>query len=173
MSVKRRKKPMRKPSVPTGKPYGSMPEPRSTESSPPTNASPNHSNPSVSVQRTLVESYSGSLPPPQIMAWWEESVPGFTKRYADGFFGQTQHRQRLEIRTVSHGIWQSWAGWATATVLNLGALTLAAYMTYLGHPGYAVTLVTGVLGPTAGAFVFGRLQKRKGLKERAEIESRS
>ena len=85
---------------------------------------------------TLIElhrQFAGPLPPPEILAGYEEVLPGAAQRIFALTEGQAKHRQELERTIVVGGAWRSWAGLVAGLIVALAFLIAAYRLIQDGH----------------------------------------
>ena len=113
-------------------------------------------------------SYSGPIPPPEIIREYEEIWPGAAELILKNFDRQSSHRQSIEKHALAHNNARSWGGLVGGTLVVLAAMGLSAYLIYKGQDGYGVALVITSLGGLAGVFVLGKLMSMKSLSGKLE-----
>ncbi len=108
-------------------------------------------------------SYSGPLPPPQILRQFEEIVPGSAERILSAFEKESEHRREIEKvqagigkHAILHELADRRMGLVFGGLAAFGALGLAALALVLGHPLGAVATVIGTVASLAGVFIYGR-----------------
>lgn len=109
------------------------------------------------IQKT--ETFSGPLPPPDVLARYDQIKPGFAERIVAMAERQSAHRQELETKVLRYAAIEGRIGQIFALVIAVFALGTAAY---LGVNG--ATAVGSVIGGTTvvglvAAFVVGRRKK--------------
>jgi uncharacterized membrane protein len=106
-------------------------------------------------------SYSGALPPPEMLKQFEEILPGLAERIVCRMEKQSEHRMSLESKVVSAQLSESkrgqWLGFIIA-ILFLGASI------WLAHEGHIE--VASILGGTTiiglvTVFVIGKNKMKK------------
>ena len=104
--------------------------------------------------------WSGPLPPPTLLAEYNDAVPGGAERILSMAERQTSHRMEMEVRTAKYDHRLAHAGqWIGLTVV-LAVLVLAGYMVYLGATTAAVAVIGIDLVGLAAVFVYGSLHKQ-------------
>ena len=82
--------------------------------------------------------WSGPLPPPTLLAEYNDAVPDGAERIVSMVERQTAHRMEMEARTAKYDHRLAHTGqWIGLTVV-LAVLVLAGYMVYLGATTAAV-----------------------------------
>jgi uncharacterized membrane protein len=107
--------------------------------------------------------FSGPMPPPELVAQYERIVPG-----AGGFFFsalecQTAHRQALEMRIVEASLRNDrtgmWLGFALAVML----IASGAFLIYKDKDPQGLSMIAGTLVALCGVFVYSRARERKAV----------
>lgn len=119
------------------------------------------------VQATL-QSFSGPLPPPEVLVKYNECVPDGAKRLIEMAERQQAHRQRIESRVVNWNTLDQriglFLGFTLAMAVGIGGFWLILH----GKDATGIAAVITSLATPAGIFIFGR---RKQEKERTEKAS--
>jgi len=116
---------------------------------------------------TQAVSFSGPLPPPELLAKYSEVVSKGAERLMVVAERQSAHRKALETTVVDSNIRNQARGTLFAFILYLvtmlGGLGLIASGKSIGGLGTIIT----ALASLAGLFIYGRIEQRK---ERVEKE---
>ena len=145
-------------------------EPTKLESPEPSSASsPEITKITAEVTRQVItrvsKFFSGPLPPPEVLAGYNEAFEGAAERIVTMAESQLKHRQEMEKQIVESNCRNELVGQIIGAVLSgiaiLGGIYLAAHDKPLS--GFAVILVD--LATLAGIFVYTRQAQSK---ERAE-----
>jgi uncharacterized membrane protein len=112
--------------------------------------------------------FSGPLPPPQVLGMYDQVVPGMAERLVAAFESQQKHRHFLESAVVTGGITRSWFGIWFGFVISLVRLGVTAYAIHLKLQWAASVLGVGTLGSIVTTFITGRAQQEKERSERRE-----
>ena len=122
--------------------------------------------------RVAAYSFSGPLPPPELLARYNDVVPNGAERIIKMAENQQTHRQDLE-RTVVHGNVQSerrgqWMG------LTISVVVLAAgvYLAAIGRQAAGGAIAVADLATLAGVFVYGKHVQRQELDKKKEALKR-
>lgn len=117
-------------------------------------------NSAAAIQRIRAE-FSGPLPPPGLLAQYDEVVPGAAERMLKMAESQSAHRQSMESITVKGDSHRSWAGLVFGGIVALTGFAAAAYLAYLGYAWQGVWVggldITGIVG----VFVYGSQTRRQ------------
>lgn len=112
------------------------------------------------------QTYSGPIPPPDLLRKYDEVVPGAARSILDSWVRQCDHRIRLESRVVTSDILRSWAGLACGFVVALVALVGGGYLIVSGHEISGAVLSTSALAGLVGTFIYGTESRKRERLER-------
>lgn len=111
---------------------------------------------------------SGPLPSPQVLAQYNEVLPGLAERLVQQAEGQTRHRQDLERTVVNANVASEKRGqilgFILALVLGAGGLGLVA----LGHEPWGISVIMTDVVALAGVYIFGKKKQRDELAEKRQ-----
>jgi uncharacterized membrane protein len=113
-------------------------------------------------------SFSGPLPPPEILARYDQVIPGAAKKIIGMADRQSRHRQSLERLVIESDVRRSKTGLRAGLAVCLTGILVGGSLVYLGHDaaGAAITAV-----PTAGligVFVYGTASRRREREEKTD-----
>ena len=112
-------------------------------------------------------SFSGPLPPPEILKKFDEIVPGSAERIMKMAEGQFTHRTELEKKVIDSDIarskWGQILGFVIALVGLIGSVTISIY----GSGLVGAVIGVGTLASLVGVFMYGSQNRSK---ERTEKE---
>ena len=112
------------------------------------------------------ESFSGPLPPPQILEKYNQIVPGAADRIIAMAESQSKHRQELETKAIESDIKNSRLGLHYGLIIGLATVAGGAFCIYSGYEiGGTVLGGTGLTG-LVSVFVYGSTQRRKEREKR-------
>jgi len=103
--------------------------------------------------------FSGPLPPPQVLQGYEDILPGAAERILQMAEQEQSHRHAFDNELGRSVTRQQERGQVFAFVLGAGALGLAAFMVWSGHPGYAITTTIAAIGTLAASLIYRRRAK--------------
>ncbi len=116
----------------------------------------------------MSRSFSGPLPPPEILVKYNEVLPGAAERIVAMAEKQQSHRQDLERKLVFSNaesqVRGSYLGFVVCMTVVLGGF----YLLYLGRQ---ITGIIAVVTPLIGlvsVFVYGKHAQQKDLNEKAK-----
>jgi uncharacterized membrane protein len=126
----------------------------------------------VSNRRTLsaltAYSYSGPLPPPEMLAKYNEVIPNGADRIVSIVENQSSHRHNLEKIVVGGNVESErrgqWMGLFLCSIVIIGGL-------FLAHEGKQITgfgMIVAELTALAGVFVYGKRSQHKELDKKKE-----
>jgi uncharacterized membrane protein len=118
-----------------------------------------------------VSTYSGPIPPPDLLKKFDEIDPGRAARLMDWAEDQSRHRMAIEARVIKNDIIKSWVGLVSAFVLTMTAIILGFILIYCGHDWAGSVVSTSGLAGLAGTFIYGTSSQRRERTEKAMIMS--
>lgn len=120
------------------------------------------------LQRIEQSSFSGPLPPPEILERYNNAVPNGADRILAMAEQQASHRQALETIVIQGGARRANWGLGLGFVIAVVGLLLAAWLVDRGH-GVEGTILGGVdLTALVGTFVYARHQQVRELDKKSE-----
>jgi uncharacterized membrane protein len=105
---------------------------------------------------TMQSSWSGPLPPPEMLARYNQVVPNGAERIFAMVERQSAHRIDIESHVARQQVKQSGRGQMYALFIGVAGLATSAYALYLGSAGASGTIATVSLGSLAVTFVLGK-----------------
>jgi uncharacterized membrane protein len=114
-------------------------------------------------------SYSGPIPPPELLRQYNEIIPGLAERIVGQAERQTNHRIELEKTVINSDIKRSWAGLIIGGMLAFFVTGAGALLVHNGHDGAGAWITGGGLASVVGVFVYGTQQRRKERTEKANL----
>ena len=121
------------------------------------------------VTRTVSQSYSGPVPPPNILKEYDLVVPGAAARILAQAEAQTQHRIKLEDRVTNSDIRKSYWGLGIGAVVSLVPVVGGCILVALGHDTAGAAIAGTSLASLAAVFVYGTSVRRSERMGRAKI----
>jgi uncharacterized membrane protein len=106
-------------------------------------------------------SYSGPLPPPEILREFDQVVPGAAERIMRMAEKQQDHRIRLESKVITSDTYRSWAGLGLAGFLGFIIVGCGSYLIFQGHDTAGATIITSTLIGLVTTFVHGTRSRRQ------------
>jgi len=120
------------------------------------------------VVQATIQSFSGPLPPPEVLVRYNDAVPDGAKRLMDAAERQSTHRQTLEARVIGANIFDQRLGVILGFILAMSVAAGGFYLIHAGHNAGGIAAVITSIGGPSGVFIWGR---RKQAKERDEKAS--
>jgi uncharacterized membrane protein len=123
----------------------------------------------VKVAATL--SYSGPLPPPEALQRYDQIFPGAADRIIKMAESQHEHRQKLEKTVVESNSFSQKVGLILGFVVAMTAIVGGIWLAHEGKSGSGVTAIIAALAALVGVFVYGKIEQRRELAEKAKAFS--
>lgn len=114
-------------------------------------------------------SYSGPIPPPALLAGYDDIDPGRAAKILQLAEDQSRHRMKLEVKVVDSDISRSWAGLACGMVMGLSLLAGGIVVILNGHDTAGTAIVTSTLAGVVGAFVYGKMSQSAERERKAQL----
>jgi uncharacterized membrane protein len=121
-----------------------------------------------SVQAKAV-SFSGPLPPPEVLQNYNQITPGAADRIITMAEKQSQHRQEIEIKVITSDIKNARLGLHYGLIIGLASVVGGVVCIISGYEIGGTILGGSGLSSLVGVFVYGSRQKRKEREKRLEI----
>src|SRR3989338_5638440 len=115
------------------------------------------------------QSFSGPLPPPEVLQKFEEVVPGSADRIIKMAEGQFAHRIDLEKKVISSDIQQSKYGQILGFVIAIAGLLVAMVVTIQGYQAAGSIIGGATLASLVGVFMYGSKVRSEERKQK-EVE---
>ena len=124
----------------------------------------------VQIQRQ--EAYfRGPLPPPEILARYEDVLPGAAERIITMAENQSAHRIEIEKTVINARSRDSLLGICSGLAIGLAALGACVYIIVSGYPVYDSIIGASGLGGLVGVFVYGTRENRS-ERERKDFQEK-
>jgi uncharacterized membrane protein len=107
-----------------------------------------------------VLSYSGPLPPPDVLQKYNEIEPGLVDRIMKMAESQAQHRHNLESFVIGQRSKNERLGATYGFIIAGMAIVGSFVLIGLGKDAIGLTGLLGTIGTLAGVFVYGRRSQR-------------
>ena len=120
----------------------------------------------VKVAATL--SYSGPLPPPEALQKYDQILPGAADRIIRMAESQHEHRQKLEKTVVESNAFSQKVGLILGFVVAMTAIVGGIWLAREGKSWSGVTAIIAALAALVGVFVYGKIEQRRELAEKAK-----
>ena len=112
-------------------------------------------------------SFSGPLPPPDLLRGYDLVVPGAAERILKMAEEQAKHRQNLERLVIAGGSKRANMGLCLGFILSLIVLALSAGLIVNGYEIAGTVIGSIDLVSLATVFVVGRIDQRRERVEKA------
>lgn len=109
--------------------------------------------------------FSGPLPPPAVLQGYEDVLPGAAERIVQMAEQEQRQRHAFDNSLTASVTRQQERGQQFAFLLGGGALALAAFMVYSGHPVYAIVTTVSSIATLAGAMLYRRRAEPQSSKD--------
>jgi len=106
--------------------------------------------------QTMLTTFQGPLPHPDILKGYNEVVPNGAERIFALAEKQTEHRMSLERKVIDEEIRLSLRGQNFGFILGLTGLTLSALLAFLGHEVVAGIFASTTIIGLVTVFVVGK-----------------
>ena len=116
------------------------------------------------------QTFSGSLPSPDILRGYEAICPGAADRIIKMAEKQSDHRQMLELNTITTNNQTLSRGQVFAFIIALTGLIVAGVLGFVGRETSASIIGGSSLLGLVSAFISGKTSQRKSLKEKSKHE---
>jgi len=110
--------------------------------------------------------FSGPLPPPEILAKYNDAIPGGAERIMAMAENQSRHRQQLESNVLSANIFAQRLGSILGFVVCLAAIGSGTFLIYSGKSAAGLVPIIGALGGLVTVFIAGKSQQKKQLEQK-------
>ncbi len=107
------------------------------------------------------QSFSGPLPPPEVLAEYNNVVPDGAERILAMAERQAAHRQRLEGRVVNSNTHAQTAGVYMAFVIAIIAFGCGTFLIYEGKDASGLGIILLDAASIIGSFIWSRRQQQR------------
>lgn len=123
------------------------------------------------------ELFVGPLPHPEILAQYDEVLPGTAERIMTMTESQSAHRMNVEMSvvttansSVAHESNRAYLGLASGTVIAIILILCGTFLVYNGHDWAGTTLVVATIVGLVGVFVYST-QTRSAERRESLLEA--
>ena len=141
---------------------------KSKKINPPAAESPGKRTPNQILSATA-QTFSGPLPPPEILAKYNSVVPNAAERIITMAETQAAHRQRIESKVIESNIRNSRLGLHYGLIIGLASVLGGVVCILYGHEIGGTILGGTGLSSLVGVFVYGSIQKKKERENRLKL----
>ncbi len=114
----------------------------------------------VEHRQTTTISFSGPIPPPEMLEAYNKVIPNLAERLIVAFEEQAKHRQLLEKSVVLGGTVRSNRGLVFGFILGLVALVGSMFLIYIGRDISGLTIFVTALVSLVGVFVYQTMERK-------------
>jgi uncharacterized membrane protein len=114
------------------------------------------------------ESFQGPIPPPGILAQYDEIVPGAAERIITLMEKQAAHRMHLERTVIESDVRRANWGVAAAVVITIVSLTASVFLVVAGYSA-GVWLGAVNLVALASVFIYGTSMRRQERASKQQV----
>jgi uncharacterized membrane protein len=108
------------------------------------------------IETVVAQRFQGPLPPPSMLAEYEQTLPGCAERIVAMVEAEGNHRRDCELQVIQAGIRLSHIGQVMALLIAMSTLALAGLLLYENKKiGGLAALVIGI-GTLAGVFYYAQ-----------------
>lgn len=115
-----------------------------------------------------IASYSGPIPPPQALAFYEQVSPGAASRILKMAEEQQAHRIRLESIAVPETFEANKRGQQFALIIVVVAIVATVVLGFLGMQWAAVGMTLVIGSGVAATFITGKNEQKASMSEKAK-----
>lgn len=115
----------------------------------------------------ISEHYSGPIPPPDILAKYNDVMPGLADKLVDQFIAQGAHRMGIESKVVAADIQRSRWGLVAGFTLSLLIIGGGYYLIYLENSAEGIAVMASTVVMLVGTFVYATERRRSERKDKA------
>jgi uncharacterized membrane protein len=112
-------------------------------------------------------SFSGPLPPPTLLAQYNDVIPNGADRIMAMAERQSAHRERLEARVVDGNVANQTRGSYFAFMVMMVAILSGFYLIHEGRNAEGLTSIIAALSGVIGVFFYSKLEQKKEREDKA------
>jgi uncharacterized membrane protein len=105
--------------------------------------------------------FSGPLPPPDLLADYNNAFSGAAERIVAMAESQLKHRQSIEMKVVDSNCWNESAGLVVGSSIAVLALLVCAYLIVHDKSLQGFGVILTAIGALAGTFIYSRHAQSK------------
>ncbi len=108
--------------------------------------------------------FQGPLPPPEILAGYDDVTPGAADRIITMAEKNQAHRHALEAKVIPAGIMSERIGQILAFVLYVATLASGTYLVSVGKETIGITEMLGTTAAFGALYFHGQREKKRELR---------
>jgi uncharacterized membrane protein len=120
------------------------------------------------VARVEQHYFAGPLPPPTVLAQYNEIVINGADRIIAMAERQSAHRESLEAEVVTGNVAAQKRGSIYAFIISMTVILCGTFVIHEGHSAYGLAAILADLAGVAGVFVYSRNVQRKERDEKSD-----
>lgn len=109
------------------------------------------------------EGYSGPLPPPQMLALYNDVFPGLAQRIVAMAERQAEHRQTLERGVILGNVKSESRGQWLGAAIVLACIIAGVFLIMYDKPTAGLVAILGPVATLAGVFLYGKRSQQQQL----------
>lgn len=114
------------------------------------------------------QSFSGPLPPPEMLRKYEELLPGSADRIISIAERQSSHRQKLESDVIASSIRNERLGMTFGFLICILAISGGIFAVMHGKSAEGIAAIITPLVALVAVFVYGKSKQKKDLEARQQ-----
>lgn len=104
-------------------------------------------------------SFKGPLPPPEMLAQYEDVFPGAAEWIFEQAAAQGNHRRKMEAKLVGRGTFAELVGVYSALLMGILGIVGGIFLIYNDKDAAGYTTMLGTLGTLVAIYLTGRKRK--------------
>jgi uncharacterized membrane protein len=120
------------------------------------------------ITRFRAQAFAGPLPPPEVLAKYNEAVPDAAERILAMAEKQNAHRQALESKIVQANISSQTRGSYFGFIVAMTAILGGIYLVIEGKDGQGLAAIITSLAALTTVFIIGKRQEQKELRSKSD-----
>jgi uncharacterized membrane protein len=113
-------------------------------------------------------SFSGPLPPPEVLEKYNQVLPGAAERILAMAEQQSRHRQTIETKVIDSNVFVQKLGPILGFIIAMTAVVGGIVLILKGKDGYGLASILTPLAGLVGVFIYGKQRQKKELEDKAE-----
>lgn len=113
-------------------------------------------------------SFSGPLPPPEVLEKYNQALPGAAERILSMAEQQSRHRQSIETKVIDSNTFVQKLGPVLGFIVAMTAVIGGIVLVLKGKDGYGLAAIITPLAGLASVFIYSKQQQRKELDNKAQ-----
>jgi uncharacterized membrane protein len=116
--------------------------------------------------------YSGPIPPPNVLAQYNDIIPDGANRIMKMAERQGEHRERLEWEVIRSNVSAQKMGAIFAFIIVMTAICLGSYLILRGKSIFGLIQMLAVVGAVAAMFVYSKeTQKKERIRKNLDLQA--